>query len=168
MDRLDKTLKVSEDTLNSLNQLNENFTFLVIAEGWCGDAAQIVPILNKIAESSSHIDLKIVLRNEHRWLQPKANPAHPTTGLRLQYGAHHLRDQAAEFPSNTRLGTVLAKTRRDVSPHQADPRRSLCPHHRRLRQTTQAGPPNQLESKTVLKSFDRYDGSQNNRETTID
>mgnify|MGYP001095608318 FL=1 len=60
MDRLDKTLKVSEDTLNSLNQLNENFTFLVIAEGWCGDAAQIVPILNKIAESSSHIDLKIV------------------------------------------------------------------------------------------------------------
>jgi hypothetical protein len=68
MDRLDKTLKVSEDTLNSLNQLNENFTFLVIAEGWCGDAAQIVPILNKIAESSSHIDLKIVLRNENEEL----------------------------------------------------------------------------------------------------
>ena len=68
MDRLDKTLKVSEDTLNSLNQLNENFTFLVIAEGWCGDAAQIVPILNKIAESSSHIDLKIVLRDENEEL----------------------------------------------------------------------------------------------------
>lgn len=68
MDRLDKTLKVSEETLNSLHQLHKNFTFLVIAEGWCGDAAQIVPVLNKIAESSSNIDLKIVLRDENEKL----------------------------------------------------------------------------------------------------
>ncbi len=68
MDRLDKTLKVSEETLNSLHQLHKNFTFLVIAEGWCGDAAQIVPVLNKIAESSSNINLKIVLRDENEAL----------------------------------------------------------------------------------------------------
>lgn len=68
MDRLDKTLKVSEETLDSLHQLHKKFTFLVIAEGWCGDAAQIVPILNKIAESSSNIDLKIVLRDENEKL----------------------------------------------------------------------------------------------------
>lgn len=68
MDRLDKTLKVSEETLDSLHQLHKNFTFLVIAEGWCGDAAQIVPVLNKIAESSSNIDLKIVLRDENEKL----------------------------------------------------------------------------------------------------
>ena len=65
MDRLDKTLKVSEDTLNSLNQLNENFTFLVIAEGWCGDAAQILPVINKIAEASTKINLKVVCRDEN-------------------------------------------------------------------------------------------------------
>ena len=68
MDRLDKTLKVSEATLDSLHQLHKKFTFLVIAEGWCGDAAQIVPVLNKIAESSSNIDLKIVLRDENEAL----------------------------------------------------------------------------------------------------
>ncbi|PHQ56744.1 MAG: thioredoxin family protein [Lutibacter sp.] len=68
MDRLDKTLKVSEETLTSINDLSNNFTFLVIAEGWCGDAAQIVPILNKIAESSAKIDLKIVLRDENEEL----------------------------------------------------------------------------------------------------
>jgi len=68
MDRLDKTLKISEETKNSINNLKNNFTFLVIAEGWCGDAAQILPILNKIAESSSKIDLKIVLRDENEEL----------------------------------------------------------------------------------------------------
>lgn len=68
MDRLDKTLKVSEETQTSINDLKNNFTFLVIAEGWCGDAAQIVPILNKIAEASPKIDLKIVLRDENEEL----------------------------------------------------------------------------------------------------
>ena len=68
MDRLDKTLNVSEETQNSINKLKNNFTFLVVAEGWCGDAAQIVPILNKIAEASSKINLKIVLRDENEAL----------------------------------------------------------------------------------------------------
>lgn len=65
MDRLDKTLKISEETQQSLNQLTKKSTFLVIAEGWCGDAAQILPVLNKVAETSSSIDLKIVLRDEN-------------------------------------------------------------------------------------------------------
>ena len=65
MDRLDKTLKISEETQNSLDKLNQEFTFLVIAEGWCGDAAQILPIINKVAEASDKIDFKIVLRDEN-------------------------------------------------------------------------------------------------------
>ena len=65
MDRLDKTLKISEETQNSLNQLKDGYTFLVIAEGWCGDAAQILPVINKIAEASIKIDLKIVCRDEN-------------------------------------------------------------------------------------------------------
>lgn len=65
MDRLDKTLKISEETQNSLDYLNKGFIFLVIAESWCGDAAQILPIINKIAEASDKIDFKIVLRDEN-------------------------------------------------------------------------------------------------------
>jgi hypothetical protein len=65
MDRLDKTLEVSAETQNSLDNLNKGFTFLVIAEGWCGDAAQILPIINKVAEASHNIDFKIVLRDEN-------------------------------------------------------------------------------------------------------
>ncbi len=68
MDRLDKTLRVSEETQKSINDLENKYTFLVIAEGWCGDAAQIVPILNKIAETSNKIELKIVFRDENEEL----------------------------------------------------------------------------------------------------
>ena len=68
MDRLDKTLKISEETSTALNKLTDNFTLLVLAEGWCGDAAQILPVLNKIAESSSKIELKIVCRDENEEL----------------------------------------------------------------------------------------------------
>ena len=65
MDRLDKKIALPEETKNSLSQLEKNYTFLVISEGWCGDAAQILPIINKISEESSQIDLKIVLRDEN-------------------------------------------------------------------------------------------------------
>lgn len=65
MDRLDKTLTISAETQNYLHNLNKGFTFLVIAEGWCGDAAQILPIINKVAEASDKINFKIVLRDEN-------------------------------------------------------------------------------------------------------
>lgn len=68
MDRLDKTLKTSEETKSALEAIKNTITFLVISEGWCGDAAQIVPVLNKIAEASSKIKLKIVFRDENEEL----------------------------------------------------------------------------------------------------
>ena len=41
---------------------------MVISEGWCGDAAQIVPVIHKMAELSNKIELKIVLRDENEAL----------------------------------------------------------------------------------------------------
>lgn len=65
MNRLDKTLKVLENHRQRLLKLSSNYTWLVISEGWCGDAAQILPVLNKMAEVSENIDLKIVIRDEN-------------------------------------------------------------------------------------------------------
>ncbi|MDP3313642.1 thioredoxin family protein [Lutibacter sp.] len=65
MDRLDKTISLTEETKKTTDLLTEKITMLVIAEGWCGDAAQIIPVLNKIASFSPKIDLKIVLRDEN-------------------------------------------------------------------------------------------------------
>jgi len=66
MSRVDKTVSLSDEISSTINQLKENYKFLVITEGWCGDAAQIVPVFNKIATASlGKIDLKFVLRDKN-------------------------------------------------------------------------------------------------------
>ena len=65
MNRLEKTVKISTEIIQKLNQLNGDYIWLVISEGWCGDAAQILPVIYKMAELSERIDLKIVFRDEN-------------------------------------------------------------------------------------------------------
>jgi len=65
MNRLEKTVKISTEINQKLNQLNGDYIWLVISEGWCGDAAQILPVIYKMAELSEKIDLKIVFRDEN-------------------------------------------------------------------------------------------------------
>ena len=61
MVRWEKTFKISEEIQKKLATLEKDLTFLVLTESWCGDAAASMPILQKIAESSAKIDLKVVL-----------------------------------------------------------------------------------------------------------
>lgn len=63
--RLDKTMKVEEDVATKLAGLKKKYTWVVISECWCGDAAQIVPILNKMAEATDNIELRIVFRDQN-------------------------------------------------------------------------------------------------------
>ena len=65
MKRLDKTIKISEETRQKVQALKETQTWLVLTEGWCGDAAQNLPVLNKIAELNENINMKFVLRDEN-------------------------------------------------------------------------------------------------------
>lgn len=63
--RLDKTINVPEEVSVKLKDLDNEYIWLVIAEGWCGDAAQILPILNKMALETDKIDLRIVFRDSN-------------------------------------------------------------------------------------------------------
>jgi len=63
--RLDKTASVSEEVKEVFKTMDTSQTWLVISEPWCGDAAQTLPFLNKIAEENPNIDLKIVLRDDN-------------------------------------------------------------------------------------------------------
>ncbi len=65
MNRLEKTLKMDSEALETLQNLKTKQTWLVISEGWCGDAAQILPIIKLMTDSSENIDLKIVLRDDN-------------------------------------------------------------------------------------------------------
>ena len=65
MHRLDKTIEVTQETKALLENLSKEYIWLVLVESWCGDAAQVVPVINKMAEVTSKIDLRIVLRDEN-------------------------------------------------------------------------------------------------------
>ncbi|WP_178990801.1 thioredoxin family protein [Winogradskyella schleiferi] len=68
MRRWDKTAKVSEEMKTKIESFNKKVTWLVISESWCGDAAHILPIINKVAELNTNIDYKVVLRDENEAL----------------------------------------------------------------------------------------------------
>lgn len=63
--RLNKKLLLSEAENSIFKELKKKQTWLVITESWCGDAAQTLPVLNKLAEASENIELRIILRDEH-------------------------------------------------------------------------------------------------------
>lgn len=66
MNRVDKTTVLNDEMLKAIDQVKGNYHFLVITEGWCGDAAQIVPVINQIVLAShGKFDLKFVLRDQH-------------------------------------------------------------------------------------------------------
>jgi hypothetical protein len=61
MNRLDKTIKISDEILLKLQSMKNESIWLVISEGWCGDAAQSLPIFNKMDKVSAKIEMKMIL-----------------------------------------------------------------------------------------------------------
>ena len=65
MKRLDKTLKISDEAVKKINGFDKKVTWLVLTESWCGDAAQTMPMINKVAEHNDNISFKVILRDEN-------------------------------------------------------------------------------------------------------
>jgi hypothetical protein len=65
MNRLDKQVELSDDLVDQLNQVDQSWIWLVLTEAWCGDAAQNIPAIAKMADQSGNIDLKFILRDQH-------------------------------------------------------------------------------------------------------
>ena len=65
MKRLDKTFLIDPELKAMLQENDRELSWLVIAESWCGDTGQNLPIIAKLAEMSPYINLEIILRDEH-------------------------------------------------------------------------------------------------------
>ena len=68
MNRLEKTIVITPENAERLKLLRKKYLWLVISEGWCGDAAQLLPIMHKMEVLTDNIDFKIVLRDENEAL----------------------------------------------------------------------------------------------------
>ncbi len=71
MKRLDKTQQILPELEIITKQITEKQVWLVLTESWCGDAAQNVPVLQKLAEMNPLIDLRLVLRDDNDELMQK-------------------------------------------------------------------------------------------------
>ncbi|MGB3590967.1 MAG: thioredoxin family protein [Nonlabens sp.] len=67
MRRLDKTLKLSPDAQEFLKGFNKHVAFVTITESWCGDAAQTLPMVEKLSQAAG-IEHRLVLRDENEAL----------------------------------------------------------------------------------------------------
>ncbi len=65
MHRLEKTVNLTEFLKEKVRSSNRKMIWLIITEGWCGDAAQNIPIIEKIATESENIETRYVLRDEN-------------------------------------------------------------------------------------------------------
>lgn len=64
MKRLDKTMKILPENEEFLTAFDKEVYFLIITESWCGDAAQTMPMMNKVAQTAG-VDLRVVLRDDN-------------------------------------------------------------------------------------------------------
>ncbi len=65
MHRLEKTVGLNESLAKKSHNNQRKMIWLIITEGWCGDAAQNIPIIEKIAAESANIETRYVLRDEN-------------------------------------------------------------------------------------------------------
>jgi hypothetical protein len=65
MARVHKTTKLSEQLIAQAKQAKEQF-WMVLTEGWCGDSAHAIPVLDLVAKASNgQITLGLLLRDDN-------------------------------------------------------------------------------------------------------
>ncbi len=78
MARLDKTVRVSADMEQVVGAIDSPQYWLILTEAWCGDAAQNIPYIAKLASLNPRIKVRLILRDEH----PAVMDSHLTSGAR--------------------------------------------------------------------------------------
>lgn len=65
MKKWEKIARITPELQERLLDIKRPVTWLVLTEGWCGDAAQNLPLINKMAELNPMINLRLILRDEN-------------------------------------------------------------------------------------------------------
>lgn len=73
-----RTTLISEDLKNILSKIDKKQLWVVLSEGWCGDAAHNLPAIARLVEQTDKIDLRILLRDDN----PELMEAYLTNGKR--------------------------------------------------------------------------------------
>lgn len=124
MKRLDKTTKIPAEIEAQIKAITTPTKWIVLSEGWCGDAAQNIPAINKLAELNPNIELRIVLRDQNielmneyltnggqaipKLIQTQHNEVTGTWGPRPSIATNMVKEYKAEH------GVVDAEFKKDL------------------------------------------------------
>jgi len=78
MKRLDKTIKILPETAAFFKSHTKKYHIIVITEGWCGDTAQFLPLLNQLETAFPQLQVQLILRDDH----PEIMDQYLTNGAR--------------------------------------------------------------------------------------
>jgi len=115
MKRLNRRPNLSQESRAVIRRVKDRMTWLVLTEGWCGDAAQSLPIVAALAEENEHLDLRILLRDRN----PELMDAFLTNGSRsipklILIDAKSGRVLADWGPRPEELQAYILKTRQEI------------------------------------------------------
>ncbi|MEQ8926173.1 MAG: thioredoxin family protein [Fulvivirga sp.] len=65
MNKWEKIAQITDELKTTVANIKDKQYWLVLTEGWCGDAAQNIPVINKISTLSPFVELRLLLRDEN-------------------------------------------------------------------------------------------------------
>ena len=65
MSRIEKQFQPNEESIELLKNIDQNLLWIVISESWCGDSAQSLPVISRLAFLNPLINLKIIPRDKN-------------------------------------------------------------------------------------------------------
>ncbi|HNP18281.1 MAG TPA: thioredoxin family protein [Fulvivirga sp.] len=65
MSKWDKISIINDELALAIENITKKQHWLIITEAWCGDAAQNIPIISKMADLNENIELRFILRDEN-------------------------------------------------------------------------------------------------------
>jgi hypothetical protein len=71
INRVNKQFDFSKNLENTISEIPTKWRWIMLAESWCGDVAQVGPVISQIAESSENIEFSVVLRDKNIGLMDK-------------------------------------------------------------------------------------------------
>lgn len=110
MRRLDKQVTILPELKQKVEQIDRPMIWLVLAETWCGDGAQTIPVIQKIAACNPLIQFRLLLRDQHDCIMD----AMLTNGSRsipklVCLDAETLEEKATWGPRPQRISEAVAR-----------------------------------------------------------
>ncbi|WP_291116921.1 thioredoxin family protein [Empedobacter sp. UBA7248] len=119
MNRIFKTFKLNPAQETRVKSTSNNLKLLIITEGWCGDASQILPVVEKLA-NALQISTHYVLRDENMELMEKYK-TNGAASIPIIIGVNEENEEAFRFGPRPQAGMeMLARFKSNPDTYSAD------------------------------------------------